>query len=361
MSGYGYATLVVARGLHRSMCKAAQNCGFIAARSFRTLVSHKVTKAMANSTDHTTHTMLAPQHREIIAGLLHPTAQLSPKYFYDDLGSRLFEEITQLPEYYPTRTERGIFETHGAEIAAAVGTNRTLIELGAGSCEKAADLCELIAPKCFVGVDISAHYLERSVARLHQRFPDIEVHAVGGDITCEIALPEAIAQTGRLIFYPGSSIGNFDPAHALKLLQQMRELAGDDGGLLIGFDLPKDTAVLQAAYDDSEGVTAKFNLNALDHVNRLIGGDFDTTDWQHRALFNVQESRIEMHLEARKPVQVRWPGGSRSFSAGERIHTENSYKYPLDVFRDMLKSTGFTRAQSWTDSRAWFAVVYAQP
>jgi len=266
-----------------------------------------------------------------------------------------------LPEYYPTRTEHAILEQSGPEIARAIGSGCTLIEPGAGSCAKAAVLCGLIAPRCFVGVDISADYLSEAVQRLGARFPAMDARALGGDITRGIHLPDDLPAAPRLVFYPGSSIGNFDPPSALALLRQMRALARDDGGLLIGIDLPKDVAVLEAAYDDAQGVTAQFNLNALAHLNRLIGSDFAADDWQHRAFFNAEESRIEMHLEACAPVAVRWPGGARAFAAGERIHTENSYKYSLDRFCDLLAQAGFARARAWQDARGWFAVVHAQP
>ena len=300
-------------------------------------------------------------HSEIFDGLRRSPACISPKYFYDERGSGLFEAITRLPEYYPTRTEQAIVRQHASDIARAIGPGCTLIEPGAGSCEKAAMLCGLLAPRCFVGVDISADYLAGTVARLGQRYPAMQVHALGGDITHGIALPPEVPHNRRLVFYPGSSIGNFDPLHALALLTHMRALAGDDGGLLIGIDLPKERSVLEAAYDDAQGVTAAFNLNALAHLNRLIGSDFDLAHWQHCAFFNEADSRIEMHLQAREPVQVHWPGGERRFAAGERIHTENSYKYPLDVFCDLLAQAGFPHARAWTDERQWFAVVHAQP
>ena len=305
--------------------------------------------------------MHEPRHAEIIEGLSRTPARISPKYFYDERGSKLFEAITQLPEYYPTRTEHAILEHSGPEIARAVGSGCTLIEPGAGSCAKAAVLCGLIAPRCFVGVDISADYLSEAVQRLGARFPAMDARALGGDITRGIHLPDDLPAAPRLVFYPGSSIGNFDPPGALGLLRQMRTLARDDGGLLIGIDLPKDVAVLEAAYDDAQGVTAQFNRNVLAHLNRLIGSDFEPDDWRHRAFFNPEESRIEMHLEACAPVDVRWQGGGRTFAAGERIHTENSYKYPLDRFCDLLAQAGFARARAWQDARGWFAVVHAQP
>ena len=298
---------------------------------------------------------------DITRGLNQRPASISPKYFYDQHGSRLFEEITRLPEYYPTRTETALMQQHAADIARAVGVGRTLVELGAGNCQKARTLCRLVQPACFVGVDISADFLQAAVQGLRDDFPGLDARAVGGDMTQGVALPDDIPRTGRLVFYPGSSIGNFDPPHALDLLAHMRELIDDDGGLLIGIDLPKDVTVLEAAYDDAAGVTAEFNRNVLRHVNRLIGSDFDVAQWQHRAFFNTEESRIEMHLEAMADSQVRWPGGQRVFEQGERIHTENSYKYPLPVFTDMLARAGFAQAQAWTDERGWFAVVHARP
>ncbi|MBV7429883.1 MULTISPECIES: L-histidine N(alpha)-methyltransferase [unclassified Acidovorax] len=298
---------------------------------------------------------------DITRGLNQRPASISPKYFYDQHGSQLFEEITRLPEYYPTRTETALMQQHAADIAQAVGTGRTLVELGAGNCQKARTLCRLVQPACFVGVDISADFLQAAVRGLRDDFPGLDARAVGGDMTQGVALPEDIPRTGRLVFYPGSSIGNFDPPHALDLLAHMRELIDDDGGLLIGIDLPKDVEVLEAAYDDAAGVTAAFNRNVLRHVNRLIGSDFDVDQWRHRAFFNPGESRIEMHLEAMADSEVRWPGGGRRFDQGERIHTENSYKYPLHVFTDMLARAGFSQAQAWTDDRGWFAVVHARP
>ncbi len=298
---------------------------------------------------------------DITRGLRQQPPSISPKYFYDQHGSRLFEEITRLPEYYPTRTEAALMQRHAADIARAVGTGRTVVELGAGNCQKARVLCRLVQPACFVGVDISADFLKAAVQGLREDFPGLDARALGGDMTQGVQLPADIPRAGRLVFYPGSSIGNFDPPHALDLLAYMRELVDDDGGLLIGIDLPKDVAVLEAAYDDAAGVTAAFNRNVLTHVNRLIGSDFDVAQWQHRAFFNHGESRIEMHLEALADTQVGWPGGGRRFDRGERIHTENSYKYPLPVFTAMLARAGFTQAQAWTDERGWFAVVHARP
>lgn len=302
----------------------------------------------------------AAERGEILAGLMQPQAALSPKYFYDQRGSELFEAITRLPEYYPTRTERALLRRHGHAIAQAVGPARVVIEPGAGNCDKARELCALVRATHFVGVDISADYLRDAIARLRVALPGLHARAVGADITRGVHLPPDVPGARRLVFYPGSSIGNFDPPQALALLRHMRELALDDGGLLIGFDLPKDVAVLEAAYDDAAGVTAAFNRNALAHVNRLVSSDFVPAQWRHRAFFNPHASRIEMHLEAAGPQRVRWPGGGRDFAADERIHTENSYKYPLPDFTALLHEAGFTRTQAWTDDRGWFAMVHAQ-
>lgn len=298
--------------------------------------------------------------QEIQAALMAPQASISPKYFYDRRGSELFDAITRLPEYYLTRTERALMRRHGRAIAEAVGAGRVVIEPGAGNCEKARALCLRLAATHFVGVDISADYLDGAIARLRAALPGLDARAVGGDITLGLRLPPGIPRERRLVFYPGSSIGNFDPPQAVALLARMRALVGSDGGLLIGVDLPKDKAVLEAAYDDAAGVTAAFNRNALRHVNRLIGSDFDLRQWRHQAFFNAAASRIEMHLEAQAPQRVRWPGGGRDFAAGERIHTENSYKHPLPAFAALLREAGFASSQSWTDARGWYAMVHAR-
>lgn len=298
---------------------------------------------------------------EIISGLSASQATISPKYFYDARGSALFDAITQLPEYYPTRTEMAVMQAHEADIAAHVGAGVTLIELGAGSCAKARVLCRCIHPTHFVGVDISAAHLHGAIEGMRAEFTDMVVHAVVADISHAIALPPDIPCARRVVFYPGSSIGNFDPPHALALLQRMRALMDADGALLIGIDLHKDRATLEAAYNDAAGVTAAFNCNVLEHVNRLIGSDFDSAQWKHHSFFNAEESRIEMHLEALADATVCWPGGARTFTVGERIHTENSYKYALHEFTAMLNAAGFAHTRSWTDERNWFAVVCARP
>jgi dimethylhistidine N-methyltransferase len=303
----------------------------------------------------------ATDRREIIDGLLQVPARIAPKYFYDARGSALFEEITRLPEYYPTRTEAAVMQAHGADILQGVGAGGTVIEFGAGSCEKSRGLCRMLRPQRFVAVDISADFLHDAVARLRADMPGLEVLPLVADLNAAVELPAGLPREKRLLYYPGSSIGNFDPPQALALLQRFRHLIDVDGALLVGIDLVKDVAVLEAAYDDAAGVTAAFNLNVLDHVNRLIGSEFQPAGWRHVAFYNVAASRIEMHLEALADTLVRWPGGERRFAAGDRIHTENSYKYPLAGFRDLLTQAGYSRCDAWTDPRDWFAVVLARP
>lgn len=302
-----------------------------------------------------------PAAVEITQGLLQPEAAIAPKYFYDTAGSALFEEITRLPEYYPTRTEQGIMAAYGADIAKAVGTGTIVIELGAGICEKAGALCQLIRPARFVAVDIATEFLYEAVAQLRSALPAVDVRAVTADLTSDFAMPSDLPRQRRLVFYPGSSIGNFNPMQALDLLSRMRGMMEDDGALLIGVDLLKDEAVLNAAYNDAAGVTAAFNLNMLKHINRLIGSDFKLSQWRHRAFFNAVDSRIEMHLEATVDSVVRWPGGERRFARGERIHTENSYKYRAQDFVLLLARAGLPRTQVWSDDRNWFALFLARP
>lgn len=299
---------------------------------------------------------------DIAQGLLAAQARLSPKYFYDTLGSTLFDAITLLPEYYPTRTEAAIFDVHEQTIAEAVRAcmpeTYVMTDLGAGSCAKAARLFDSLRPSTYLAIDISADYLQERLATLQRQHPHIAMVGLGHDFSRQLAVPPELVPHPVLGFYPGSSIGNFDRDAAMRLLRQARQLS-EGGALLIGVDLVKDVAVLEAAYDDPLGVTAAFNLNALRNVNRLAGCDFDSTEWQHVAFFNREASRIEMHLQARRDVAVRWPGGERRFAAGERIHTENSYKWRPDDFAALLRDAGYVHVQRWTDERGWFALMLA--
>lgn len=295
---------------------------------------------------------------ELIAGLSAPQAALSPKYLYDALGSRLFAAITELPEYYPTRTEAAIFRAHLADIAATLGPAVTLVDLGAGNCEKAARLLDPLAVRRYVAVDISAAYLLESLERLQYEHPERELLGVGLDFSASLELPPEVGPGPRTLFYPGSSIGNFTPAAALGFLRQVQR-ACQGGNLLIGVDLVKPAGVLEPAYDDALGVTGAFNRNLLLHLNRLLDADFTLADWRHVAFFNRAEARIEMHLESLRDLSVHWPGGGRSFRAGERLHTENSYKWQPDEFADLLLSAGFSSLRRWLDASGWFAVFAA--
>lgn len=310
------------------------------------------------------HESLAHVRAEVLAGLLAPEAQVSPKYLYDALGSRLFEAITQLPEYYPTRTEASIFEAHGAAMGACVPQGATLIDLGAGNCAKAASLFGVLAPSRYVAVDISVDFMRCALESLQYEHPELDMVGVGLDFSAGLVLPPEAGpahQGPRVLFYPGSSIGNFAPADALAFLCSLRAACGPvaGSGLLIGVDLVKETAELEAAYDDALGVTAAFNRNLLLHLNRLVGSNFALRDWAHLAHYNVAESRIEMHLQATRSATVRWPGGKRNFAQAERLHTENSYKWTLDGFARLLAEAGFAKTTAWTDPDQRFAVCWA--
>ncbi|MBQ0960000.1 L-histidine N(alpha)-methyltransferase [Ideonella sp. 4Y11] len=303
--------------------------------------------------------------REAALGLLAQPAAVSPKFFYDALGSRLFEAITALDEYYLTRTEAAIFERHGAAIAAAVharlGPRPVLVEPGAGSCRKAASLFGMLRPRRYVALDISVDYLREALWALQPAHPALALVGVGLDFSARLALPPEALGTDvgpSLVFYPGSSIGNFAPAQALRLLREARALS-QGGALLIGVDRVKPAAVLNAAYDDALGVTAAFNLNLLRHLNRVLGSDFRPADWRHIAFFDVAASRIEMHLEARHATAVHWPGGERHFMAGDRLLTEHAYKWTPEAFEALLHEAGYRDCQHWSDDAGGFSVMLA--
>ena len=307
------------------------------------------------------HVADAAGERALIeAALLRQPAQAAPKYFYDRLGSHLFEAITELPEYYPTRTEAAIFAEHGAAMARCIGIGSTLVDLGAGNCAKASRLFPLLEPRRYVAVDISVDFLHDALRRVQREYPALDVLGLGLDFSSTLDLPAELRADRTVFFYPGSSIGNFTPAEALAFLKRVRVQAAG-GGLLIGVDLVKPAPILEAAYDDALGVTAAFNLNILRQLNRLIGSDFDPAQWRHVGLYNAIESRVEMHLEARDDLVVRWQTAQRRpFRRGERIHTENSCKYSVDGFAQLLEAAGFQAPRHWCDERGWFAVFWAR-
>lgn len=296
--------------------------------------------------------------QEIIDGLQSNPASISPKFFYDELGSSLFQAITHLKEYYPTRVERGIMQSKLAEITEAIVAVDVIVELGAGNCDKVRPLLDSIVPKQYRALDISVDFLEAALADLHHDYPAIDMQAIAADITEELLFPDLQDQK-ILFFYPGSSIGNFNPPEASRLFSNLARECHGSGGLLIGVDLVKDIHVLEQAYNDSLGVTAAFNLNALRHLNHVIGSNFSIPDWEHYAFFNQTLDRIEMHLRAKSDQLVSWPGGYRQFHVGEMIHTENSYKYSNATFLKMLQETGFTKVTAWTDPESNFLVCFA--
>ncbi len=298
--------------------------------------------------------------QSLIAGLLAPNAAISPKYFYDELGCLLYLAICKLPEYYLTRTEASIFTHNREAIAGAVGSGKQLVDLGAGDCRKAAEWFPFIKPGRYVAVDIAEAHLEQALGRLAEEFPDTEIAGIVMDIAEGLQLDGDLGTQPATFFYPGSSIGNFAPDSALQLLGQIRAHCHAPGsGLLIGVDAKKETARLDAAYADALGVTAAFNLNVLNHVNRLIGSDFDLNHFRHVGYYHEAMGRVEMHLEARTGCAVRIGDSTREFSAGERIHTENSYKYARHEFEILLRQAGFATIQCWQDKAQDFCVFYA--
>lgn len=301
----------------------------------------------------------AAERQALIAGLLATPAAISPKYLYDALGCALFEAICALPEYYPTRTERAIFDLYFDEIVGAIGRHRQFVDLGAGDCAKAAYLLPAIDARRYIAVDIAAPAIAPALARLAPSFPAVEVIGVLTDFSRQLDLAGVLDSGPATFFFPGSSIGNFAPDAAVALLGQIRRLCTPGSGLLIGVDTKKEKRRLDAAYDDSLGVTATFNRNVLNHVNAQIGTDFDPAAFAHVAFYDATLARIEMHLEARLDQRVQVGGRTRMFAAGERIHTEYSYKYAPREFAAMLQAAGFGTPRLWQDTAGDFAVFYA--
>ena len=288
------------------------------------------------------------EREAVIADLFATPARTPPKYFYDELGCALYAAICHLPEYYPTRTEAALFARHREEIAAAAGRGRTFVDLGAGDCAKAREWLSLLGVPRYVAVDFAGPELERALARMAPDFPGVEMVGVVADFTAGLPLDGVLDASAATFFYPGSSIGNFAPDDAVAFLRRVRECCGDSGGsLLIGVDAKKDRAVLEAAYDDALGVTAAFNRNLLVHLNRRFGFDFALDGFVHRALYDAAQGRIEMHLEAVRDQAVMLGTRTRRFARGERIHTENSYKYAPGEFEALLRRAGFGRFTRW--------------
>jgi dimethylhistidine N-methyltransferase len=297
-----------------------------------------------------------PFARDVIAGLSARPKRLPPKYFYDETGSRLFEQITALPEYYPTRTELAILGDNAAAIAQHIPPGAALIEFGSGSSRKARILLSAADIAAYVPVDISTAMLAQEEQALRRDYPALKVVPVEADFTQPFRLPPAIATMPRAGFFPGSTIGNFELHEASAFLRHVRQMLGKGATLIIGVDLEKEKSILNAAYDDPAGVTARFNLNLLTRINRELDGTFDVSTFSHEAFYNSERHRIEMHLASKKRQKVRVAGRVIDFRAGETIHTENSYKYTLESFGALARGAGWSPAQVWIDADGYFSV-----
>jgi len=292
----------------------------------------------------------------VLEGLRQHPKRISPVWFYDERGSCLFDEICELPEYYVTRTELAILQRHLPEMAARIRSHACVIEPGSGTGLKTKLLLEALdRPSAYVPVDVACEHLEAAAARLRSEHPHICVHPVCADFTMPFEVPDTERFARRAIFFPGSTIGNFDRHEAVRLLARLRHLA-PGGGMLIGFDMVKPAGVLVPAYDDAAGVTAAFNLNALEHLNRRLGTDFDPAGFRHRAVWNPVASRIEMHLVSTRAQMVRIAGRDIHFAAGETIHTENSYKYTTERFASLAEVAGWKICRCWTDARGFYSL-----
>lgn len=305
------------------------------------------------------------ERQQLLHGLLQPNAHIDSKYFYDDRGCELFTAICRLDEYYPTRTEAQIFTEHRAAIAEQLPANMQWIDLGCGDCSKTQKWLSAITPARVIGVDIAGEFLQSSLAKVAEKHSQLECVGVVTDFTQHLDMHDLLAErptSAPVFFYPGSSIGNFEPRAAIRFLRRIRAHCGEHGRLLIGADLLKPRKVLEAAYDDASGVTAEFNLNVLKVVNHELDADFEPQHFRHFAHFNEAHRRIEMHLVSRHSHSVDLGGhASRRFGADEHILTEYSHKYSLDEFRALLAASGFRCSQYWTDPQDWFGVFLAEP
>jgi len=297
---------------------------------------------------------------DVLAGFAAPIPAVPARWLYDRRGSELFEEITRLPEYYPTRTETAILERYSGEIAAMLGKGEAVVEFGSGSSTKTPILLRAVHPAAYVPIDISGDFLRESADALQAEFPDLPIHPLEADFMRRLDLPAEIADAPKLGFFPGSTIGNLVPRTAVDLLRAMKETLGEGSRLVIGMDRTKDVAVLLAAYDDPAGVTAAFNLNLLHRINAELDADIPVEAFRHRAIWNDEMSRIEMHLEALRDVAFTISGQHFAFAAGATIHTENSHKYGHRDSRLLLRAAGWGVLHDWTDEREWFSIILAE-
>lgn len=313
---------------------------------------------LENVTFHGAHLRSKDVRSEVLASLQQPQKTLAPKWLYDERGSELFEAITRQPEYYLTRTEVEILTKNRQSIRDLCGEDCILIEPGSGNCEKVQLLFEALQPAAYVPLDISEDFLQKAALDVGRAFPEVQVHAICADFHDEWpALPE-LPHAKRICFYPGSTIGNLEPAAARHFLGRVRELVGDRGGMLVGVDLHKPSHRLHAAYNDAEGLTARFNLNALRHVSAVLDVQFDPERFSHRAFYDETHRRIEMHLVCQEAHALDGDGFAIHFSAGETIHTESSYKYTNEDFAALAESAGFSSVRSFCDDDNLFSVHY---
>ena len=315
-------------------------------------------KPATNVSFYDAHPSAGDGRKELLDGLRQTPKSINPKWFYDEHGSQLFEQITRLPEYYPTRTEVAILKDNCKDISTRCGSECVLIEPGSGSCEKARLLLDQLQPAAYVPLDISADFLRETALQLGSEYPWLPVNAICADFNRDWSFLERLPSGKRVVFYPGSTIGNMAPEAALSFLQRVKRIIGEDGGLLIGVDLHKPSDRLNAAYNDASGVTADFNLNLLARLNRELDADFDRNAFTHKAFYNEQAQRIEMHLISEADQRVRCNGSYIELDKGETIHTENSYKYTIEGFSALANSAGLTLCQSWLDPEKLFSVHY---
>jgi dimethylhistidine N-methyltransferase len=298
--------------------------------------------------------------QDVLRGFANRPRAIPARWFYDHAGSELFEQITDLPEYYPTRTETAILRACAPEIATIAGPGRAVVEFGSGSSTKTPILLQAVAPSAYVPIDISGEFLRESSAQLSSAFPGLPVLPVEADFLRPIALPMQVADASKLGFFPGSTIGNMIPHSSVDLLRAMKASLGEGAMLVIGMDRIKDPAILEAAYDDAQGVTAAFNLNLFARINRELAGTIPLDAFRHRAIWNDDRARIEMHLEATRDVAFTIENQRFEMAAGETLHTENSHKYGPRDARILLRAGGWTPVGEWTDPDGLFAVILAE-
>lgn len=304
------------------------------------------------------HPSVGDSRAEILEGLAAEKKSVNPKWFYDERGSELFDAITRLPEYYPTRTEKQILSANAAAIGERCANDCILLEPGSGSCEKVRLLLDAVRPAAYAPVDISADFLRAAATELAAEYPWLSVEAVCADFNRDWSFVDSLPAGRRIVFYPGSTIGNLEPHSARQFLEQIRDVVGSGGGAIIGVDLHKSRDILHAAYNDAAGVTAAFNLNVLSRLNTLMDAAFDPALFRHEAFYNEQARRIEMHLVSAEQQTVRVNGTYVEFDQDETLHTENSYKYTIDDFADLAASAGLALEQTWTDADNLFSVHY---